>query len=86
MKGKINKKGELEIKRAGKFKLQECRSAGAFFVPDDGYHSPSLCTCSDDCLHFGELEKALCSENHNKSLQVCQGKILYFDEFEDERE
>ena len=73
MKGCINQKGELLIKRGKIFIDQFCHFVS---VPD--------WTCSDKCPHFGEPD-VVYDNNKVTRIQLCHGKTLYFDEFVDER-
>jgi len=73
MEGKINKNGNLEIKRGDKYKLQVC-------VYDNT-------ACDDWCPQFGEPEiysgdKTLPGQSY---LTICQSRLLKFDKFVDER-
>lgn len=76
MKAKINSKGWLEIERAGKFLIMDCR-----FNVD--------AACADDCPLFGEPEKEKMFEPNSKQdrtvLSLCQ-TVLFINEFTDERE
>ena len=74
MKGKINKNGSLLIERNGKYKDQWC-------LYD---HKDGAINCGDWCPQFGEPEKAVFEENA-AILNICQKKVLVFDDFEDER-
>uniref|UniRef100_A0A6M3KJK6 Uncharacterized protein n=1 Tax=viral metagenome TaxID=1070528 RepID=A0A6M3KJK6_9ZZZZ len=81
MKGKINEYGNLEFLRKGIFKQQLCPFNG------DGEFS-----CGDWCSLFGEpvISKWMGSpspdsENPDWNLRICQNRVLYFDEFTDER-
>jgi len=78
LSGKINQGGVLEIQRAGEFNIQECRFNGIAIVNEN----PISCSCGDDCPHFGEPKK---NGLHGINLQICQGRILQFDAFKDER-
>ena len=81
MDGKICKDGSLEIKRTDLFKTQDC--------PFRSYHFHGKQeSCGDWCPHFGE-PKPQCSEHSFPAkviLEICHGKILYFDKFSDQRE
>ena len=70
MKGKIDEDGNLYIERAGKMKQQFC--------PFD------VKPCGDWCPLFGEPE----AEFGTKSviLHICKDKMLFLDEFTDERD
>jgi len=69
MEGKIDKDGNLEIKRGKKYKVQAC------FYGGDG--------CGDWCPQFGE--HSLSKSNGMTYLRICQKRILEFKDFEDER-
>lgn len=75
MEGKINKEGVLEMKRAGKFKEMQCRLAGELIS----------CVCGDDCPHFREPVILRYKLPNITELQICQGNILAFHQFTDER-
>lgn len=77
MEGKINQYGNLEIKRNGKLIVQWC-----FFNHRDGGHH-----CGDWCPQFGEPDSYRGSEEapNPALLNICQGRLLNFDKFIDER-
>lgn len=70
--GKISVDGNLIIKRAESFNPQGCPRDN-----DGGY-------CGDWCPLFGEPEN-ISEGGKDKKLQICQNRILTFDEFTDER-
>jgi hypothetical protein len=81
MKGCISQRGTLLIKRGKIFIDQFCH-----FVPVPDWE------CSDKCPHFSEPENIYDPKTGQNDgvtlvtrLQLCHGKILYFDEFTDER-
>lgn len=90
MKGKINELGYLEIKRAGKFKVQVCK--GSTHTTENAWRQMVnvRASCGDDCPHFGEPESnsgaPATLSGVNKSypvhLKTCN-RTLTFDEFED---
>jgi hypothetical protein len=78
MKGTIDRKGYLFIKRGKNFIDQFCISQ------EDG--------CGHWCPHFSEPENIYDPKTGQNDgvtlvvrLELCHGKILYFDEFADER-
>ena len=72
MKGKIDKLGYLWIERTNMMKEQHCLE-----------HLRTT-TCGDQCPQFGEPHGG---QNTKKiTLDICQGRDLWFDEFTDERE
>lgn len=80
MKGKIDIRGNLFISRGKKEKEQSCP-----FDPVEAF-------CWDRCPHFSEPEIITDPKTgHNDGvsyvtrLELCHGKILYFDDFVDER-
>lgn len=82
MKGKIDKKGHLLIKRANKLINQSCMQ------------SPIEDRCGDHCPLFGEVEKQKKSSflsdlkefrPEMRYIKICQNRILFFNEFSDER-
>ena len=80
MKGKIDNNGWLRIERGSKEKLQECPFMQRAFEVNDIVIAP----CGDWCPLFEEPEP----EFGTKSviLRICKDKILFFDEFTDEKE
>ncbi len=84
MKGKIDEKGVLHIQRGLEFKSMKCRQAGIL----------ASVACDDGCPVFGEPQSELKfsdpSDNSKPStvvlLKICQGIILIFNQFTDERE
>jgi hypothetical protein len=85
MKGKIQGNGNLEIARGYLGKDMLCPYSGCNQI-----------FCSDDCPQFGEPEAQINKISYSAGpptfeeagvtkLQICQGRILYFDEFIDER-
>ena len=81
MKGKINRDGVLELWRVYQFRVMECKRSGMAVV--DLGRSPVIASCGDDCALFGEPNPW--SETRNIELEICEGRILSFDEFSDER-
>ena len=79
VKGKLEEGGYFLIKRRGEWRDMMC----AFAMPDSDDNYPE---CGDHCPLFGEPIRALCSESHSFTLDICQGRTLRFDEFADERE
>jgi hypothetical protein len=79
-KGKINKRGVLEIERAGKFKPMKCKQGGLIATGIAGVIA--LMACDDDCPLFEEPQPGSFGK---VSIKICK-KILVFDEFIDERE
>ena len=83
MKGKICKDGFLELWRRSEFKRQMCPVTNALAAD-----------CGDWCPLFGEPTDGLdyCSDTQKyvktgeTLLSICQGQILAFEEFKDERE
>lgn len=77
MKGKINKHGILEIYRNDKYIEMECL-----------YHKHSIknvdVLCGDKCSQFSEPDGGYTS-NDDIVLQLCNNKILVFDELIDRR-
>lgn len=78
MIGKINRGGNLEIKRNDKYIRQSCPFLSGGF-------------CGDWCPHFGEPEKKhLCLSKEDRDtyfqIRICHGIVLYFDGFEDKRQ
>jgi hypothetical protein len=78
MKGCIDQKGFLLIKRGKKFTDQVCPFHEDF--------------CGDWCPHFSEPDKIYDPKTGQNDgvtlvvrLELCHGKVLYFDEFVDER-
>lgn len=94
MKGKISASGHLSIYRGSDYKFQECRESATGDTMQLEYDY-----CGDACPRFGEPEKEVeryvqvdtycerhrVSETGKTLLHICQGRILTFDEFEDER-
>ena len=76
--GKINKDGELYIKRGAKFVQATCKNHSK-----DGYYQ----YCTHDCGHFGnpELYNMSLKEGPQIMLDICEHKTLFFDKFTDER-
>jgi len=70
MKGKINKRGNLEMERAGAFKISYCPKT------IDGN------ICGDWCALFEEPVQVGPSKY---SLSICEGKTLSFKKFTDAR-
>ena len=88
MKGKIDSSGYLWIERGEKMKPQQCLS----MVKHSSHGSVGMGTrssvsnrsCGDWCPLFGEpilFQRGVCDNN----LMLCQGRILHFDKFTDER-
>ncbi len=79
MKGKIDKLGYLWIERANLYitmKEQHC------------LEHPKTTICGHWCPQFGEPEPIYAGENITPDLievEICQGRVLQFDEFADER-
>jgi len=76
MEGKINNGGILEIKRGKNYVKQDCLEQ-----PDGRY-------CSDHCPQFGEPEFVSPFKANigvTMVLRICQGRILDFEKFTDER-
>jgi hypothetical protein len=75
MKGKIDAEGSLSIIRKETYVGQSCMLANVSgeTIPD----------CSHYCPQFGEPSGA--DVQGKSQLQICRGRILYFDEFVDER-
>lgn len=71
MKGRINKKGILEILRGRTYKRQICIR-------------PDIMDCDDNCPMFGEPCKDF-DGIHTYKLQICNGRVLEFTELIDER-
>jgi len=77
MEGKINKNGNLRIKRGRKYKDQYCP-----------YESSSEVTlCGDWCPQFGEPDWYPEAKNwpDTANLNICQNRLLHFNQFKDER-
>ena len=75
MEGRINKEGQLEIKRKDGYRLQMC-----LYDMGGGF-------CGDWCPQFGEPLKwphSLANGN-TKGLKICQNRELVFSKFKDER-
>lgn len=76
MKGKITNRGRLYILRGDRHKPQLCHVSSGLNT-----------TCGDDCSLFGEPSiKEYGKDGVFTVLGLCHGTILYFDEFEDERD
>jgi len=76
MNGKIDLDGILYIDRAGRSVVQMCK-----FMSGD----TSDC-CAHDCPHFGEPYKRNITRGGTvTTLNICQGNILEFENFKDER-
>ena len=71
MKGKIDTEGELWVTRGGKGTRQVCPWDAA--------------KCSHYCPHFGEPYNDNIRQPERMNIEICHGKVLVFDEFEDER-
>lgn len=69
MEIKISKEGFLEIKRAGKFKLQYCPHM-------DFGDGAGTTVCSDSCPHFGEPDTYQDEDGSLDMLQLCNGRYL----------
>jgi hypothetical protein len=67
--GKLDSKGSLHIKRAGKLKLQKCKERQAI--------------CNDECPHF--REPVVLRGDHRTTIEICNGTIWRFEHFKDER-
>ena len=85
MKGKISKGGALLLDRGQGFRYTWCPFAS---MDQQG----NFAECNETCPHFGEpktVQSINVSTNNyvgdGFSLQICQGRVLYFDEFIDER-
>ena len=70
MEGKITKGGTLEILRGSRYEVQQCPNK------DD------IGDCGGWCPLFGEPETAYLKGR----ITICQGRVLEFDNFTDERE
>jgi len=79
IRGKLNAGGVLEIERAGRFKMQECKKS---MVPMDG-GGMDCHWCGDDCSLFKEPH-IHGEDGQQVFLYLCTGSWI-FDEFEDER-
>jgi len=85
MKGKIDSSGYLWIERGEKMKPQQCLS----MVKHSSHGSVGMGTrsnvsnrsCGDWCPLFGESK----IHEDTQYLQICQGRVLHFSEFTDER-
>lgn len=75
MNGKINKRGLLEIERAGTMKQQACP------------YVPVPCECGDWCPLFSEPDTYSTGQAGDEltEIDICSS-ILSFDQFSDERE
>lgn len=87
MNGKINKDGNLEIKRGKEYKKQFC-----FYEDMQFYHYGLRQTvektksCGDWCPQFGEPFSTKKQDSEFKTgLLLCQGRYLYFRKFDDKR-
>ncbi len=69
MEIKIDKDGFLEIKRAGKFKLQYCPHMD--FGDGEG-----TAPCSDSCPLFGEPDTYKDEDGKMDMLKICNGRYL----------
>ena len=82
MKGKIDVNGCLCLERVGQLKLQDCPYRS---LVEGKYRF----ACGDWCLHFGEPEDFRILHPGDKlcriELSCGSGRMLYFDEFTDER-
>jgi hypothetical protein len=74
MNGAIDKDGNLHIERGGELLAQSCK-----FVSIDEYAIDYYCT------HFCPLFGEPWVNNGKTMLELCQGRILKFDSFVDER-
>lgn len=82
MKGKITKKGEFKIFRHDRYKVQNC------------LYTEQVTGCGDWCPQFGEPKESDTESRgsgeedwrRHTDLNICQGKTLEFNDFEDERE
>jgi len=90
MEGKINKYGALEILRVSRYEVQQCPN------------KEDIGDCGGWCPQFGEpkklrgfsngltLEGIPCSPvsppENSRTITICQGRVLEFDNFTDERE
>jgi len=72
MEGKIDKKGNLWIKRKSKWKLQ--------------FHSCEEVPCGDWCPLFWEPGELVPTAPGLTLLKICNDRILTFTKFTDERE
>jgi len=80
MEGKIDKDGNLEIKRGKKYKVQAC------------FYSGGEAACGGWCPQFGEPDfyknadgVTDVHESYSALLKICQNRLLNFDKFVDER-
>ena len=83
MNGKIDKEGYLYIERGGMMKRQGCFFHTATATAIMNY------VCGDGCSQFGEpvqppphMQPAA---SPKMLLDICQGRTLVFEKFEDER-
>ncbi len=74
MTGGIDKQGRLYINRPGKPKKQRCCYRQYSGIPMQE-------SCTDFCPHFGDPE----DHGAETTLQLCQGTVLRFTEFDDQR-
>ena len=74
MEGRIDICGELIIRRGTNENMQECPFK---------FNNGENINCSDDCALFGEPSEV--DPQGKIQLQICQGRVLYFDELIDKR-
>lgn len=78
MKAKIDKDGWLWLERAGKFKKQYC-----LFQNEN--NDLGQAKCGDWCPLFGKIETNYDLITSEFKIEICQNRILHFDEIIDER-
>jgi hypothetical protein len=97
--GKIDKDGFLEIKRGNTYKTQMCPFNTDIVTNEDGGFvknmAPGGASCGDWCPQFGEPAIELIGnmrdgvmttiDGDGVTLPICQGRILVFNKFTDER-
>ena len=83
MEGKIDENGVLEIKRAGKMQAMNCKPGGIAIGGISENFEIEAC-CGDSCPLFGE-PSSVNKKDARVILIICQGRVLAFDKFTDER-
>lgn len=83
MKGKIDDKGFLHIKRGKNFKKLGCPFLNA--VVDDSRDGVFYAFCGDWCAKFGEPDRTQGVHMGRIYIEICNQQDLVFEEFEDER-